>query len=421
MSELHLDASQARFAIYHAPAPDSLWWQAGSQWLGRCAATGRALPQPVPDGMAPELFHQLTEAPRRYGWHATLQAPFRLAPGVTLAQLADRVAELGQTLADFALTPWEVRRLDDFLALVPAQTDVGLTRLAAACVTRLHDLAEPLPASEVVRRRGRGLDARQEQLLAQWGYPHVLERFRFHCTLTGALRDVPADVVAQLTAAAVQHFAGLPAQQAGALSLFVEPAPGEAFRWLGRYPLLAHAATSRLVYVVGPSGAGKDTLLAWLRAHHPHLCKLARRTITRAVQPGGEANEAVDAEAFDSLSVGGCFAFEWAAHGLRYGLRHEELTAQGAAQWVFINGSREHLAAARACWPGLRVLHITAGDAQLRQRLGQRGRETPAQIDARIARNHVWAQQAGDGVFTVENNGSVQEAAERIVNWLTQG
>ena len=70
-----------RCAVYFVPEVGSDWWQAGSQWLGRCAASGALFPPPHIDGVEPAQFQTLTAEPRRYGWHATLKAPFRLASG----------------------------------------------------------------------------------------------------------------------------------------------------------------------------------------------------------------------------------------------------------------------------------------------------------------------------------------------------
>ena len=113
-----VDLSNAhRFAVYFAPATDSAWWTAGSRWLGRCAATNEALAQPTIDGIAPEQQRQLTADPRRYGWHATLKAPFSLDEGVGLDGLRSALQTLAATFSPFDLPPLRVRRLGGFLAL----------------------------------------------------------------------------------------------------------------------------------------------------------------------------------------------------------------------------------------------------------------------------------------------------------------
>ena len=108
-----------RYAVYFAPNPGSLGWLAGSHWLGRCAALLQPLQQLAIDGVATEDLHLLTAAPRRYGWHATLKAPFALAPGTDWITLHQAVQEVARGLQPFVLPPMQVQRIDDFLALVP--------------------------------------------------------------------------------------------------------------------------------------------------------------------------------------------------------------------------------------------------------------------------------------------------------------
>lgn len=226
-----------RYAIYFAPHPSSDWGLAGSTWLGRCAASGQPLRQPTVAGVAPDVFARLTAAPARYGWHATLKAPFTLAEGVSQIDLERHLAAVCATLPAFTLPPLAVTKPGAFLALTPGTPCAHLQRVADACVTQLHALAAPLPPSELVRRRGDGLSDRQEALLQTWGYPHVLEQFRFHFSLTGALNGVPVSVSEALGQAAQAWFAALPPCPFHAVSLFVEPAPGQALQWLGQWPL----------------------------------------------------------------------------------------------------------------------------------------------------------------------------------------
>lgn len=218
-----------RCAIYFAPAVDSPWWAAGSQWLGRCAHAGTALAQPAIDGVDPTLLHGLTADPRRYGWHATLKAPFQLAPGCGLDALRAALRDLCAGFSRFTLPPLEVRRMDRFIALRPAHASAPLDALAAACVTRLQALAAPLPPAELARRRRAPLTPEQDALLVRWGYPWVLDHFRFHLSLTGDIADQPPATQAALLQAAQARFEPLPACEFGHLSLFVEPSPGADF------------------------------------------------------------------------------------------------------------------------------------------------------------------------------------------------
>ncbi len=141
----------------------------------------------------------------------------------------------------------------------------------------------------------------------------------------------------------------------------------------------------RVFAVVGPSGAGKDTLLAGAIAAAPHL-HWARRTISRPEAAGGEPFEGVSAEEFDFLSRAGVFAVEWPAHGLRYGIRKAEFDGLARGQDVLFNGSRAALGQAREVFGDLTVLRISAPSKALADRLAARGRETAAEIEARLAR-----------------------------------
>jgi hypothetical protein len=221
-----------RYAVYFAPAPGTLGWLAGSHWLGRCAAQLQPLPQLDIVGVAKDDLHRLTAAPRRYGWHGTLRAPFALAPGVDWATLHHAVQAIASGLQPFTLPPMQVERLDDFLALVPmasAAAQAAIHQAADACVTQLQPLAAPLPPAELTRRRAGGLTPRQDELLQRWGYPFVLEEFRFHLSLTGPLSQVHADTQALVRDAAEQFFADLPPLQFNSLALFAEPTPGADF------------------------------------------------------------------------------------------------------------------------------------------------------------------------------------------------
>mgnify|MGYP000007459628 CR=1 FL=1 len=240
-------SAPVRYAVYFAPGQHDPWWDAGSRWLGRCAVTGQALPQPAVAGLSAAQFAQLTQAPRRYGWHATLKAPFVLADGCTLAALQNELSTLARRHRAFELPPLVVSQMDGFMGLRLDGDDHAVQHIAANCVTGLNTFAAPLPPSELVRRRGKGLSDRQEQLLKDWGYPFVLDQFRFHFSLTGALTgawpealaDVTPTQVDALKLAAQQHFAALPPCRFDQLALFEEARPGAPFAWVSSHALKA--------------------------------------------------------------------------------------------------------------------------------------------------------------------------------------
>lgn len=174
---------------------------------------------------------------------------------------------------------------------------------------------------------------------------------------------------------------------------------------------------NRLIYTVGPSGAGKDSLLAWLRANlPPHApVHLARRTVSRPAQAGGEPHESVDAAEFDHLRARNAFVFDWSANELQYGIRETELSPLEYGAWVLVNGSRAHLPQAVRKFPGLTVLHITASPDTLRQRLLSRGRETLEMVEARIARATNLAWPTGTGAIEIRNDTTLDAAGAQLL------
>lgn len=134
--------------------------------------------------------------------------------------------------------------------------------------------------------------------------------------------------------------------------------------------------------VVGPSGAGKDTLIEGALRARPGL-RLVRRVITRPTEAGGEDFEGVTPEEFASRKARGDFALDWDAHGLSYGIPTGQV---GGAGDVIFNGSRAALIRAQAVFPDLRVIVVTAPPEVLAERLAARGRETASDIAVRLDR-----------------------------------
>ncbi len=219
----------ARYAIYFAPAKDSPWWTFGAGWLGRDEVSNTALTAPALTQLDANSLHHITAEPRRYGFHATLKAPFCLQGDHSFDSLLTRLQALADTLRPLALGPLRATELGNFVALVPESSPTTLADLAARCVTELDDLRAPLTVAEQTRRRSALLDARELALLERYGYPYVLERFRFHFSLTG---PVEPGMAQQVIVAATPRLAQLNAQTPlvlDRLCLFVEPAPGQPF------------------------------------------------------------------------------------------------------------------------------------------------------------------------------------------------
>jgi putative phosphonate metabolism protein len=218
-----------RYAIYFAPQRGSPWWTFGAHWLGRDECDGAELSQPLLEGIAPQELALLTGEPRRYGFHATLKAPFRLADGCDEAMLLERVHTLAQTLVPVRLGRMRMKSLGDFVALVPEAEVAGLQDLAASCVRALDDLRAPLSADDLIKRQPHTLDARGAELLALYGYPYVMERFRFHLTLTGPIESNAARRIEQAVASQVEHLNAVAPLSPDRLCVFAQRTPGAPF------------------------------------------------------------------------------------------------------------------------------------------------------------------------------------------------
>ncbi|WP_118184767.1 phosphonate metabolism protein/1,5-bisphosphokinase (PRPP-forming) PhnN [Paraburkholderia phosphatilytica] len=171
----------------------------------------------------------------------------------------------------------------------------------------------------------------------------------------------------------------------------------------------------RLIYVMGPSGAGKDSLLGFARERvigEPVL--FAHRYITRAA--GHHENHVVlTMEEFDARSALGLFALEWSSHRLRYGIGIEidAWIARGCT--VVVNGSRQHVAQALARYPDIEVVHIDAPQHVLAARLAARARESAEQVAARLARQAPFELPHGVRLTTIENGGALEVAGHAFV------
>lgn len=171
--------THTRFAIYHLPS-DAALAGFGARWLGWDVVRGKpAEPFDIP-GLS-----QVVERPRKYGFHATLKPPFRLAADRALDSLRAQVEALATRIAPARAEGLKLTSLGRFLALTICGDTHEIDRVAAACVTELDSFRAPASEDELAKRRGKGLRPQQEEMLLRWGYPHVLQTFRFHMTLTG--------------------------------------------------------------------------------------------------------------------------------------------------------------------------------------------------------------------------------------------
>jgi len=225
-----------RYAIYYAPPPATDLCEFGASLLGYDAWSGedRRFPSEVLN-VVPD-WSGLTSDPRKYGFHATLKAPFGLA--------ADKSeAELCAACADFAAAPRAipiirpvVAAISGFLALIPGDASPQLQALAAACVEMFEPFRAPMAPDDRARRKPELLTPRQRDHLDRWGYPYVMEDFRFHMTLTCRL---PHERRGPILAMLQERFSALTmtALAIDRIALFRQSASSARFQIVGDWPL----------------------------------------------------------------------------------------------------------------------------------------------------------------------------------------
>jgi len=174
-----------RYAIYYTPPAGPLA-AFGASWLGWDALTGTTCTHPN-IGTLPVPISEITKRPRKYGFHATLKPPFPLAEGVGEDELIQATAELCQQLSKVSIDRLKVSRMGRVLALVPTGNLEALNGLASELVRKLDHFRHPPSEEELAKRRKPNLSVRHVELLGRWGYPFVLDEFRFHMTLSGPL------------------------------------------------------------------------------------------------------------------------------------------------------------------------------------------------------------------------------------------
>lgn len=176
-----------RYAIYYSPSTESDLGAFGAEWLGRTIA-GEDLAPPCLSGVSSDEWQMAVAAPRKYGFHATLKAPFRLADGATEKDLVLALAAFCATATTADLGVLHIARISGFLALIPEHQD-AVGGLAASIVRTFDRFRAPYTVEEIAYRQPERLTTSQRRLLIRWGYPYVLEEFRFHMTITGHLTD----------------------------------------------------------------------------------------------------------------------------------------------------------------------------------------------------------------------------------------
>jgi hypothetical protein len=215
-----------RYAIYFCPTFDTALGQLGRDWL---AASPHA---PELPGIGTERRNSLLVKVRRYGWHATIRAPFTPVTDVGYDDVHRAVTSVAHDCASFEL-PLHIHRLAGFLALRPRVDGVAPKHLAATCLKALLPMCAPV-SKETLDRRSVGLDADEVALLESHGYPYVLDRYRFHLTLSAPAAESEERAMREWLQPRVTE---LPSTRVDALSICREATPGGGFELLERIPL----------------------------------------------------------------------------------------------------------------------------------------------------------------------------------------
>lgn len=181
----------------------------------------------------------------------------------------------------------------------------------------------------------------------------------------------------------------------------------------------------RLIYLMGPSGAGKDSLLEAARERLlASGCLITRRVITRSAEAAGEDAVAVSCREFEKRLLSGCFAMHWQANGLAYGIATEIDSWLAQGRHVLVNGSRGYLGEARQRYPGLLPIVLEVAPEVLRARLLSRGRESLDEIEARLARNARFVADgegvARDNLIRLDNSGPLELTVTRLLQLVDE-
>jgi putative phosphonate metabolism protein len=223
-----------RYALYFSPAEHHPLTKAAAVWLGRNAFTNQTFPTPDVADLEPETVHALTADPRRYGFHATLKAPFELAPGRSEDELLAALDAFAAETPAFAIPNVVVGQIGRFFALVPDMIYPELQRFAGRVVEAFEPYRAPLTEADIARRKPERLTLPERANLDRWGYPYVFDEFRFHMTLTGQVEPELAPAMRRELDRRFADFAHAPLPIDG-LALFIEPSRGSSFiihRWL---------------------------------------------------------------------------------------------------------------------------------------------------------------------------------------------
>jgi len=191
----------SRYAIYYIP--DLPLFQIGSDWLGWNSITGQ-------ETLLSADHRRITDRPRKYGFHATVKPPFSLASNSTQGDLQDAFQTFCATVSPATGSTLKISRLGRFLAMTQDVQSNEVTELAASTVSHFDKFRAPLSDQDIAKRRQRRLTPQQDALMLRWGYPYVMQEFKFHMTLTGPLQNDEIDAIEHDANTRFQEFLGQP-------------------------------------------------------------------------------------------------------------------------------------------------------------------------------------------------------------------
>ncbi|MEB8433397.1 DUF1045 domain-containing protein [Cocleimonas sp. KMM 6892] len=231
--------SQERYAIYFTLPTDHPVYRLATLWLGYDVCTGRHI-----EDFEKTVYHRdldelakFSTNPKKYGFHATLKAPFRLQSGKNIEELESALDEFSKNYNPFKCKPLKIKKMDKLLALTPIKPCKKLTALASDCVTTFEDFRAPNTEIERARRDPDNLTPHQTELLDKWGYPFVMDEFNFHMTLSNQLKKKDIKIVRKCLKQLFRSFLGKPFH-VDQICLFHQTNYHEPFKLVRRYPLV---------------------------------------------------------------------------------------------------------------------------------------------------------------------------------------
>ena len=191
----------SRYAIYYIP--DLPLFQIGSDWLGWNSIIGQ-------ETTLSADYRRITDRPRKYGFHATVKPPFSLASRSTQGELQDAFHAFCASVSPATGGTLKISRLGRFLAMAQDVQSNEVTELVASTVSNFDKFCAPLSDQDIAKRRQRRLTPQQDALMLRWGYPYVMQEFKFHMTLTGPLAPNEIDAIEHDANKRFREFLGQP-------------------------------------------------------------------------------------------------------------------------------------------------------------------------------------------------------------------